>query len=483
MERFDLIVIGAGATGLAAARSARRGNRSVALVEAARPGGDCTHHGCVPSKTLLEVARRVQGARSGSRFGFSASVEVDFAAVMARVADVIATIELDESPARLRSEGIDLFKGWARFTDPSTVDVDGRVLAARRFVIATGASAVTPPIDGLSDVGFLDNRSVFELRDAPEHLLVMGGGNIGVELAQAFRRLGSAVTVVEALPRLLAREEPRTSRVVTDVLTAEGVDVRTGAKVERVSAGPTLHLAGGGTVAGTHLLVAVGRRPATDGMNLDVAGVDVGDKSEIVADAHLRTSAEHIFTAGDCTSPLQFTHVGDEQGRIAAANAFASGAMGGRLPAVAGGLRRWDPGVVPWVTFTEPEVGRVGLTEAEAYAAHGSDARVAEVDLVELDRPRTAGETAGYVKLIAVPRRIVNSRYAARIGGMTAVSPAGGELVAEAALAMQTGMLAARLAQTIHAYPTYSLGTRIAAARLFGEHAGKRARPARPDAG
>ncbi len=481
MQHYDLVVIGAGATGLAAARAARRGNRRVALVEAARPGGDCTHYGCVPSKALLETAKRVATARSGAGYGFTADVEVDFAAVMARVKAVIGEIERDESPELLAREGIDLIRGWARFVGPHTVDVEGRAVTGGRFVLATGAAAVLPGIDGLAGAESLDNRTVFDLGELPEHLLVMGGGNIGVELAQAFRRLGSRVTVVEALPRILSKDEPGAGAVLASVLRGDGVEIRTGVSVQRVSAGPTLHLSDGTTVSGSHLLVAVGRKPATAGMDLHVPGVRVGDKAEIVTDDHLRTTAEHVFAAGDCTTPLQFTHVGDEQGRIAAGNAFASSALGGRLPALAGGLRAWDPSVVPWVTFTDPEVGHVGMTEAEAYAAHGSAARVAEVALSELDRPRTAGAPAGFIKLVGVPRRVVSSRYLLKVGGMTAVAPPGGELVAEAALAMRTGMLAARLAQTIHAYPTYSLGTRIAAVRLFGDYAGRGSRPARPD--
>ena len=224
----DVVVLGAGATGLAAARQARRSGRSVALVEAARPGGDCTHYGCVPSKALLETARRVQAARSGPSYGFSATVEVDFPRVMDRVRAVIAEIERDESPELLRSQGIDLVTGWAGFTSPTTVEVDGRVLRSRRFVVATGSRAAVPPVDGLDAVPYLDNRTVFGLRELPGHLLVLGGGPIGVELAQAFRRLGSQVTVVEGLPTVLSREEPEAQAAVAGVLEREGVTLRTG---------------------------------------------------------------------------------------------------------------------------------------------------------------------------------------------------------------------------------------------------------------
>ncbi|MDP9443994.1 MAG: FAD-dependent oxidoreductase [Actinomycetota bacterium] len=477
MSDYDLLVIGAGATGLSAARAARKAGRRVALVEAARPGGDCTFAGCVPSKTLLDVAHRVAGARDAQQWGLAPLGEVDFGKVMAHVHRTIEQIAQDESPQQLHSEGIDLVQGWARFTGDARVDVDGRTVTAERFVLATGASASIPPINGLREARPLTNTTVFELTERPEHLLVMGGGAIGVELAQAFRQLGAKVTLVEAAPRILSKEEPEVSRVMTTVLERAGVDVRTGSAVQEVTAGPTLHLDGGDRVTGSHLLVAVGRKPATDGMDLEQAGVERGEHGEIVTDAYLRTANERIYAAGDCTSALQFTHVGDEQGRLAAGNAFTAGRS---RPGFAGGPAEWDDSVVPWVTFTDPEVGRVGMTEQQAYQAYGDRARVAVVTLDELDRPRTAAHTDGYLKLIAGPRTLARAQLLDRVVGLTAVSPAGGELAAQAAVGMRTGMLAGRLAQTIAPYPTYALGLRIAAARLFGEFAGSTWRPARP---
>lgn len=478
MNDYDLVVIGAGASGLGAARAARRANRRVALVEKARPGGDCTHYGCVPSKTLLDVAHRVAGARQAQQWGLEAVGDVDFGKVMRHVHQVIEQIEQDESPDQLAAEGIDLIAGWARFTAPHIIEVDGRPISASRYVLATGAHAAIPPIPGLDAVPYLDNKTLFDLTDRPEHLLVMGGGAIGVELAQAFSELGSRVTLIEALPRILTKEEPEVSDVMTSVLERSGVDVRTGAAVERVTAGPTLHLADGQSVTGSHVLVAVGRKPATSGMDLDTAGVTVGKHAEIVTDAYLRTTAEHIFAAGDCTSKLQFTHVGDEQGRLAAANAFASSRL---VPGFAGGAAKFDDSVIPWVTFTDPEIGRVGMTEQEAFAAYGERARVAVVTVEEMDRPRTAAHHDGYIKLITGPRKLVGQHVFDRVVGLTAVTPAGGELAAQVAVAMRTNMLAARLAQTIAPYPTYALGLRLAAARLFGEFSGASWRPARAD--
>lgn len=466
MADYELVVLGAGATGLGAARTARKAGRKVALVEADRPGGDCTHYGCVPSKALLETARRVQAARSGPQYGFSAEPTVDFPKVMERVHRVIADIERDESPELLARQGIDLLKGWGVVTGPDSLEVDGRRVTFDRLVVASGSRALVPPIDGLADVPYLDNKTVFSLTALPEHLLVLGGGPIGVELAQAFRRLGAQVTVVEGAPTILGREEPEAAAALTTVLQREGVQLRTGATVTRVTAGPELHLSDGTSVRGSHLLVAVGRRPSTDGIGLEAAGVRL-EKGLVVTDDKLR-AAKTVWAAGDCTSRLQFTHVGDEQGRLAAKNAFATGAFGGTA---------WDDSVVPWVTFTEPEIAHVGLTEAQALEQYGDKARVSVVLDKDGDRARTAGETDGLVKLIAAPGP-VGGMLLGKLVGMTVVGPMAGEQIAEGALAMRVGALVGRLGQTIHAYPTWSLSTRVAAARFFGAHGGTPARKA-----
>ncbi len=490
-EMFDLIVIGGGATGLAAARAAagrpakRGAGPRVALVEAERLGGDCTHHGCVPSKTLLEVARRVHAARSGAGRGFTATVDVDLAAVHERVRTVISEIEQDESPQVLERQGITVVPGRARFTAPHLLEVDDRHrqrrLRAERVVLATGAGPRIPAIDGLGDVPYLTNRTVFGLDTLPEHLLVLGGGPMGCELAQAYRRLGARVTLVSSGPQLLERDEPTAAAALTQVLRDEGVDVRTGRQVLRVSpvpgpgdaAGVRLHLHAdeddGETIDGSVLLLATGRRPATAGLGLEAAGVVVEPGTGRVAvDATLRTTRPHIWAAGDCAATLALTHLGDEQGRLAAGNAFA------RRP------KPFDGRVVPWVTFTDPEVARVGLTESEAHARYGAAAKVAHVPMAVTDRARCAGETAGFVRLITAPRvRGVRSPYLLQVVGMTVVAPSGGEVMAAGALAMRSRMLAGRLAQTITAYPTYSIAVRMAAALLFGA-GGHRARDARP---
>jgi len=467
MTDYDLVVLGAGATGLGAARSARKAGRSVALIEPERPGGDCTHFGCVPSKAMLETARRVHAARSGSPYGFTATPKVDFAAVMKRVHAVIADIEKDESPALLASEGIDLIQGAGMFTDEHTVNVGGRKVRAKRFIVATGSKAAIPPIDGLKDVEHLDNTTIFSLTELPSHLLVLGGGPIGVELAQAFRRLGADVTVLEAAPSIVGKEEPEVQEVLTAALEREGVTLIIGKKVIRASAGPTLHFEDGTSVSGSHLLVAVGRTPTTEGLGLEGVGVKL-DGKRIVTDSHLK-AADTIWAAGDVTAKLQFTHVGNDQGRIAAGNAFA-------LPLRS---KSWSDDAIPWVTFTEPEIGHVGMTEKEAFAEYGDKVRVSMVRDTHSDRGRTAGETDGFVKLIAKPGP-VGGMLLGKLVGMTIVGPMAGEQIALGALAMNTNMLVGRLAQTTVAYPTWNLTVRIAASRFFGSYGGSPARPGRP---
>ncbi len=245
-------MIGAGATGLAAARAARKAGRRVALVEKARPGGECTHYGRV--KTLLDVAHRVAGARGAQQWGLESVGDVDVGKVTAYVHEVIAQIEWDESPAQLAPERIDVIDGWARFSSAGSIEIDGRAPTADRFALATGAQAAVPPIPGLDEVSYLDNKTLFDLAERPEHLLVMGGGAIGVGLAQAFSQLGSRVTMVEAATRILTKKEPEVSDIMTTLLERSGVDVRAGAAVQKVTDGPTLHLADGHTVTGSRLL-------------------------------------------------------------------------------------------------------------------------------------------------------------------------------------------------------------------------------------
>jgi pyruvate/2-oxoglutarate dehydrogenase complex dihydrolipoamide dehydrogenase (E3) component len=452
VESFDLVVLGAGTAGLGAARSAAQAGRSVLLLDSGPPGGDCTWSGCVPSKSLIEVARNAHAARS-----LGADPAIDMRSVHDRVHAIISDIAEDESPARLAREGVSFRRQLGRFTSDRVVELeDGTQVTGAQHVIATGAGPLIPPIDGLGEVAHLTNRTVFDLTEVPSHLLVLGGGPIACELAQAWRRLGAQVTVFEALDRILTKDEPEVSTVLQKVFAEEGITVHTGSTVTRVSAGPTLHLQDGRSFSGSHLLVAVGRRPNTDG--LEASGVTVDPKTRrVVVDDRLRTSVSHIWAAGDCATPLQLTHVADEQGRLAAANAFARRA------------KRFDDRVIPWITFTSPEVGRVGLSEAEAFTRYGSRAVVTHVPMGSQDRARCCAETTGFVKLIAAPTTLPGrvTKYLDRIVGLTVVAPPAGEMIHTGVLAMAAGVPAYRLAKAVHAYPSWSLALRYAAAALF----------------
>lgn len=475
MTSYDLVVLGAGAAGLGAAAGARALGKSVALVEMDKPGGECTYYGCIPSKTLIESARRVREARNGASYGFRSVVEVDFPGVMARVRTVISEVAQDESPDQLRRQGIDLWPGRARLLGGGHVRVGKSTVQAERIILATGSQPLIPPLPGLPDVDYLTSKSLFELTELPARLLVLGGGVTGCELAQAFARLGSAVTLIDAGHRVLADEEPEASAVIGQALEASGVRLVLGRTVARVAAGPVVHLSDGTELSGSHLLIAIGRTRQTSDLGLDAVGVEVGEAGIVKVDEHLSTTAEGIFAAGDCATPLQYTHVGYEQGRLAAHNAFVAH----NRPGLLGGRREWDPSANPRVTFTDPEVAHVGLTEAQAFAAYGDSAQVGFVSDTQSDRARCAGRTEGFVKLIAAPPKVLRSKLLVRLVGMTAVGPVAGELITQGTLAMRAGVLVGRIAQSVHAYPTWSMSVRIAAAQFFGGYGGQTARPAR----
>jgi pyruvate/2-oxoglutarate dehydrogenase complex dihydrolipoamide dehydrogenase (E3) component len=451
---YDLVVIGGGAAGLGAARAAARGRARVLLVSDGEPGGDCTFYGCVPSKTLIEAA--------GQGLPYPEAAQ--------RVRDVVARVAATENPEALRRDGIEVMLGRARLLSASQVAVGGHRIQAGVIILATGSRPTVPPIPGLATALFLTNETVFDLAELPASLAVLGGGAIGCELAQAFARLGSRVTLVEAADRLLPREEPQASWTLAGVLAREGVEVRTGATVEKVDPDGRLLLAGGEQIATDRLLVAVGRTPVTEGLDLAAAGVEIDERGNVVTDEFLRTTAQGVCAVGDVTGRLPFTHAAYEMGRIAVGNVLGRW----RRP------RRYRPHATPWVTFTDPEVGRVGLTEAQA-AVRVPGARVAYLPLSEVDRALAADRTDGFVKLIAGPRRLLGNLGGGRILGATIVAGRGGEMIHEPALAMVTGMFAGRLAAATHAYPTWSYAVQLAAAQFVMELGGRTARPAQPD--
>ena len=379
---------------------------------------------------------------------------VDFAAVSRHRERVVAEIAQDERDERFTQRGIEVIHGAARFTGAHQLVVGERMLTAKRFVVATGSDPAVPPVDGIEDVPYLTNRTIFDLAALPERLVVLGGGAIGVELAQAFARFGSTVTVVEMADRLLMRDEPEAGEVIANALRADGVDVRLGVTAEHVSATDgeiTVRLAAG-AVSGDALLVAAGRRGHTDGFGLEQLGIEV-DKGYIVVDEHCRTSLGHVYAAGDVTGGLQFTHVASHEGTVAGRNA-------------AGKRAKTDERVTPWVTFTDPEVAHVGLTEAEARKKH-DHVEVQTFPMSGVDRARIIGRPAGFVKLVTASRAFLGRAGGGELVGAQIVGPRAGELIHECVLAMKTRAFAGRLTQAIHAYPTMSIAVQQAEAQFF----------------
>jgi pyruvate/2-oxoglutarate dehydrogenase complex dihydrolipoamide dehydrogenase (E3) component len=466
--QHNLIVIGAGSAGLIAALIAATVRAKVALVESRRMGGDCLNTGCVPSKALIRAARAAAEMRGADRFGIRAvEPEVDFPAVMARVASVIAGIEPKDSVERYRSLGVDCVLGEAELLDGHQVRVrisgtgEEKLLSARRIVLATGAEPMLPPVPGLVEARPLTSENVWSLRELPGRLLVMGAGPIGCELAQAFARLGSRVTLIDMETRLLPREDPEVSRLLEARFAAEGIDVRTGheaiAVQARESGGVLRAAAPGGEVeiGFDRILVAVGRR-ARRGSGLEAAGVELNADGTIAVDAHLRTSLPSVYACGDAVGPYQFTHMASHQAWYAAVNALF-----GRLWRF-----RANYDVVPWATFTDPEVARVGLSETEA-RERGVPVEVVRYGLDDLDRARTEGEAEGWVKVLVKPGTD-------RILGAQIVGAEAGELVAEFVLAMTHSLGLKKLMGTIHVYPTRMEAAKLAAGAWRRAHAPER---------
>lgn len=456
-QRWDVLVVGGGTAGMTAARAAAAEGARVALVERdAHLGGECTHVGCVPSKALIEVARLVHALRGGARWGIRADgFRVDLPAVMEHVRSVVAEVARDERPEGFTAAGITLLHGSLRFLGPHSASIAGVEHGFARAVVATGSAPAIPVGIGLEGVAHLTNETVFALTTLPERLLVLGGGAIGLELGQAFSRLGSAVTVVDEAERVLPREAAEVSALVAEAMRDEGLDLRLRAPVDGVrheGADVVLRRAGGDEVRADAILVATGRRPRVADLGLEELGVEHGPGG-VRVDARMRTSAKHVFAAGDVTGGLLFTHVAADEGRVAGRNA-------------AGARARVDRRVVPWVTFVDPEVARVGLTEDEARRRHRG-VEVVRFPMERVDRARMLGVPRGVVTLITAARPLVGRMGGGRVVGAHIVGPHAGEMIQEIALAMRTNAFAGRLAQTIHAYPTVAMGVQQAASQLF----------------
>lgn len=437
MNAYDLVVIGGGSAGLTAARTAGRFGARTLLVERDRLGGDCLWTGCVPSKALLHVAAEVQAARRVGAYGFpAASGPADLAAAMTHVTKAIAAIEPHDSPEALTPLGVEVVHGPAEFTGPRTLAVGERQVSFRYAVIATGSSPALAPVPGLAEAGPLTSDTVWRLAELPGRMVVLGGGPIGCELGQAFARLGSKVTMVEAMDRLVPGEEPHASQVVRERLEAEGVTVLTGYRAEKVDAG-TLH-GPGAPVPYDALLAVTGRRAHTAGLGVGAAGVKLTDRGDVQVDDRLRTSNPRVYAAGDVTGRSAFTHLGGVQGGAAATDALL------------GVRRRIDYRAVPRVTYTDPEVARVGLRADEARRRYGDGVQVRSLEHDRVDRAVADGRTEGFTTLVLGPR--------GKIIGATVVAPRAGETIAHLATAVRLGWTPSQYARTVHPYPTYADG-------------------------
>ena len=449
----DLCVIGAGSAGLSVAAIAASLGVAVVLVERGRMGGECLNVGCVPSKALIAAARRRHAVASAHRFGVAAETEpaVDFGAVRQHVREVIGAIAPNDSAGRFAALGVRILAGEARFVDPATVVVGETGIRARRTVLATGSEPAVPLIPGLDGVPFLTNETIFELAERPRHLIVLGAGPVGVEIAQAHRRLGAPVTVLEAAARVLPREDPEMAAVVERSLLRDGIDLRMGVSVLRAEPrerGLAVAVRQGDrtdVLEGSHLLVAVGRRALTRGLGLAAAGIGV-DESGIVVDRGLRTANRRVYAIGDCAGGAaaghRFTHAASHHAGLVIRSALF------RLPV------QIDTLPIPRVTYTDPELAAVGLSEAEARARHRA-LRILRVPFAENDRARTERDTAGHIKAVVTPR--------GRILGCAVAGPHAGELILPWVLALQTGMKVQELAGVVVPYPTYSEVTKRAA--------------------
>ena len=441
--RYNLVVLGAGTAGLVTAAGAAGLGARVALIERHLLGGDCLNVGCVPSKGIIRAARALHDARSAALFGVSGvgGAGADFGAAMARMRRVRSEISPHDGARRFRDElGVDVFFGEGRFTGPETVEVAGKKLSFARAAVCTGARAAAPPIPGLAEAGYLTNETVFSLTELPPRLAVIGAGPIGCELAQAFARFGSRVTLIEQGAQLLGREDRDAAAILHQVFSREGIELCLGTGIAGVTRGcgeKVLTLERGGRteeLVVDEILVGAGRAPNVEGIGLDAAGIAFDTKQGVKVDGRLRTTNPRVFAAGDCCFPYRFTHTADALARMLIANALFPG------------RQKSSALTIPWCTFTDPEVAHVGLYEQEALTK-GLAVTTLTVPLAEVDRALLDGEAEGFA-------RVHLRKGTDRILGATIVARHAGEMINELSLAITSGLGLTAIGRTIHPYPT-----------------------------
>lgn len=442
MERYDMTIIGGGSGGLTAARTAAALGASVLLVDKERLGGDCLNYGCVPSKSLIHVARVVQQAKESAKLGLMpANLSVDMARVSGYVQGVIQRVAESEG---VYTEGVAVKFGKLSFKSPTELELNGEPFFSRNTIIATGSHPVVPNVEGLAGSGYLTNEGVFDLTSLPASIVIVGGGPIGVELGQAFGRLGANVTIVQGPGRILPREDPEVSAVVSGVLASEGIQIVTNARFTRAGRNGSKKIVTAKQgdqflqFEADEIVLAIGRQPNVEGLNLEAAGIKY-EGNGIIVDEYLQTSSSNVLAIGDVIGGYLFTHVAAYHAGVAVRNALVPVAK-----------KKVDYRVVPWCTFTDPEAARVGLTPDEAEKKH-KQVRIVKFPWAEIDRAQAEGETIGFIKLVLAGKKD-------EIVGAHMVGARAGEMLGEMSLAMQHNLTLNDILNTIHAYPTMNTG-------------------------
>ena len=452
---YNIIVIGGGSAGLVSSYIASAVKAKVALIEKHKMGGDCLNTGCVPSKALLRSAKMISYAKRAKEFGFKkTTVDFDFKDVMKRVQNIIKIIEPHDSRKRYTALGVECIEGEAKILSPHNVEVNGITLTARSIIIATGAKPLVPNIPGLDQINYLTSDNIWGLKELPKKLLVLGGGPIGAEMAQAFSRLGAEVTVVEMAPQILIREDEEVIELVTERFVKEGIKVLISHKAKEFKHNVLIceHKSKDISIPFDKVIIALGRKANTEGFGLEELGVKIRETKTIEANAFLQTNIPSIYVCGDVTGPYQFTHTAAHQAWYACVNALFSPLKKFKV----------DYTVIPWATFTDPEVARVGLNEKDA-KIQNILYEVTTYDIDDLDRAITDSEAHGFIKVLTVPNKD-------KILGVTIVGRHAGDLIAEYILAMKYGLGMNKILATIHIYPTLSEANKYVAGNWKKEH-------------